>query len=202
VESHAESISALLRQFNHELSAGLSREFETAVTVGSEQAAAQLGRIQVLQITADDVSSSGLVAGLITGGAAALLMVLGGPVFLPIVSMAGFPFLQKALLEKNLADAKTKLAPQMRSAVNRTLTDFADNVLAAVDRDIDAISQAADIRFQDLLAQEQRRVEAEIRARQTDQADLSARLHIVGGISDELTAIRNEMQQISDVPIQ
>jgi hypothetical protein len=77
------------------------------------------------------------------------------------------------------------------------LTDFGDNVLAAVDHDIDAIYKAADARFEELLAQEQRRVEGEIRARRQDRADVVARSEAMSSISEELAAIRSDMQQFS-----
>jgi hypothetical protein len=171
IESHTGPINALIDQFDRELTKAIAVEFQTRLQlVNTRQSNQETGLVGDFALSAEDVSKSTLIAGLVAGGAAALMIAMGGPIFIPIIGMAGFPFLRDTFLQKKLEQAKSKLTPQLHQLLADTMERFSNSITGAIDGNMEILKVSANKKYDDLLEMAQELVKGEISARQKDQA--------------------------------
>lgn len=65
-----------------------------------------------------------VTAGLYAGGAAAIMMGLGGGLLLPLVGFAAYPVIRKRLEERALEEAKNLVEDEMEGIVGNVLTEL------------------------------------------------------------------------------
>lgn len=200
IESHAAPLANLLTQIDRQVVTTLSREFEQLVGVLRPEGDFRLSQVEdSLNLQADDVSKTSLRTGLIAGGAATLMMVMGAGMFVPVIGMAGLPFLSKAMTEQHLQLAKRKLRPKLTEALEKVLGAFSTRVLETVSGNIYELRNTAVNRFDDLLAELSRRISEELSRRRTSQqeskhiiAELKARKYKLQELISDLQLIINE----------
>ncbi len=90
--SYAPNIDVLLRAVEKEVARGISYRFNQKVALSANLGGKVGGGGYAIDITAVDVSNSTIKAGAITAGGAGLLMLVGGPVLMPFISMAAVLF--------------------------------------------------------------------------------------------------------------
>ena len=70
-------------------------------------------------MTANDISSAGLEAGVITAAGAITLSLMGASVLMPMVSMAVFPMLRQYFLKNSLNKEKEEILPNVRAELRQ-----------------------------------------------------------------------------------
>jgi hypothetical protein len=202
IESHAAPLASLLTQIDRQVVISLSREFEQLVGGLRPEGDFQLSQVEdSLNLQADDVSKTSLRTGLIAGGAATLLMLMGAGMFVPVIGMAGLPFLSKAMTEQHLQQAKQKLRPKLTEALEEVLGGFSTRVLDTVSDNIHELRDTAVNRFDELLAELSGRVSEELARRRTSQteskqviAELEARKLKLQELINELRLMNTEAE--------
>lgn len=123
VNQYSDYIHELIRKAQAEVTKGLTVAFKQSVHIGGVKGADLLftDSIPVLEAR---TGNANVKAGLVIGGAGTLAILLGGPFFLPIVGMAGLPFLSQKLAEKQLENIK----PELISAARRQIRQLAENL--------------------------------------------------------------------------
>jgi len=198
LESHTAPLVSLLSQLDRQLASGLAREFQTQVgSLALRRVSPYVAPTTELSLTADDVSNSTMVAGLITGGAAAAILVLGGPVLLPLVSMAGFPLLQKILLENNLSAAKAKLLPKLHALLHDVLERFTTEMIKVIEAEISALQQGAEARYEALLEDFRLRMASEQQRRAIERQDTGMQINALRAMRERIKQLICEVEQIT-----
>lgn len=168
-EQYMPAIRRLIRMLERELALALSNEFNTQLQRLDVRLSEHSGGVQgELSISADDISNTPILAGLLAGGAGAAAMLFGGPLLLPLVGMAGFPFLQKHMMQQQLAKAKEKLIPELQGVLHEVLRQFAAEIELSVDSNISEVLEAANRRYAEIIGRLRQQLEIE---RGRDSAD-------------------------------
>lgn len=126
----------MLRKLEKEVSIGLSNSFKQTVKLKAFHG-------EVLRFTENvdslpmQTGNANIKAGLLMGGASSIALLLGASFFIPLVGMAGLPFLSQKIAEKTLGNVK----PDLISAVDLQLTGLLDQFQNKLER---YIRQAAE----------------------------------------------------------
>lgn len=122
VNQYSDYVHELLRKMQVEVIKGLTTAFKESVHIQAVKGA-NIQIVDSIPILSARTGNANVKAGLVLGGASTLAILLGGPFFLPIVGMAGLPFLSQKLAEKQLEDIK----PELITATGRQISQLVDN---------------------------------------------------------------------------
>ncbi|QOR66362.1 dynamin family protein [Cytobacillus suaedae] len=148
IEKYTPHIHDLLGKLEIEISNGLSQSFEEQVLIrtGNGLGLQYEGQVKVgLGKKGDPVVTSGLLV----GGASALALLLGGPILIPIIGMAGLPFLQRKLIKSQLEQIKPKILLETEKQLANVKENFSNGVLSYVDDAIRKIKAESLTQFQE-----------------------------------------------------
>lgn len=164
IELHSPAMVKLLQMLEQALASALAAEFNTAMLplVNKNKLDGLNSAENGFALTASDLSNTPVVAGLIAGGAGMLAMLLGGPILLPIVGMAGFPFIQKHMMQDQLKKAKEKLLPELDNALDQVMEQFSSQVEQWLLNNVRLVREAAEQRYVEIVRMHKMRLEAEI----------------------------------------
>ncbi|GMK40577.1 hypothetical protein PCCS19_36330 [Paenibacillus sp. CCS19] len=164
IEQYTPSMVKMLQMLEQELATALATEFNTALLPLLDK-----GKLETLHtadnnfhITGADLSNTPIMAGLIAGGAGMLAMLLGGPLLLPLVGMAGFPFIQKYMMQEQLKKAREKLQPELDAVLDQVVDAFSVQVESWLLNNAGLIRKAAEARYVDIVRANKLRLESEI----------------------------------------
>jgi AcrR family transcriptional regulator len=128
-------------------------------------------------------------------------MLMGAGMFVPVIGMAGLPFLSKAMTEQHLQQAKQKLRPKLTEALEEVMGGFSTRVLDTVSDNIHELRDTAVNRFDELLAELSGRVSEELARRRTSQteskqviAELEARKLKLQELINDLRSMNTEAE--------
>jgi small GTP-binding protein len=174
VYSYSVSMNQMLAKVNHEIATGLARHFNSAIAVSSNsQVTTEFNRTTIkIDIEADDISNVTTQAGLIVGGAAGLLALIGGPLLLPIVGLAGYPFLQKNMLDQKLRVAKDKIIPELVNLINQTFNTLYGEIEKNISNSISQIIDLNEQKFHEIFDTFLIKVESEIENKKSNKEEL------------------------------
>jgi hypothetical protein len=154
-----------------------------------------------LQLSAEDVKSARGKVGIAAAGAAALAMVLGAPIVVPFVTLAGYPILSDKFHDYQLSEAKAKLRPELYSALEKALATFSAEVVNATSEELHSIQASAEERYDILLLQVSQQVRTEIVRRRTahllaDNSVETTRRHAesLGQLHSDLQRLRSSLE--------
>ncbi|SHP77036.1 isoniazid inductible protein IniC [Mycobacteroides abscessus subsp. abscessus] len=123
VNQYSDYILELLRKTQAEVIKGLTASFKQTVHIHAVRGS-DLQFNESIPILSARSGNANVKAGLVVGGVSTIAMLLGGPFFLPIVGMAGLPFLSQKLAERQLEIVK----PEIISAAGRQISQLVDNL--------------------------------------------------------------------------
>jgi GTPase Era involved in 16S rRNA processing len=170
IEQHTESIHMLLMQLEQRLAEAHVREFDVLFNSRQHLHTSSLqSHMGDWTLSADDVSNTSLKAGLFAGGAGALAMLLGSSLFLPMLSLAGYPLLQKLMLDRKLTEAKEALLDQFGPKMDQVMEQFQHDVLDYISDQIDRLRDSAAEAFDQELSSVLGRLRAELNHRKQDE---------------------------------
>ncbi|NRF94525.1 AAA family ATPase [Paenibacillus frigoriresistens] len=170
-EQYGLSIHYLFDKFEQELTRSLSTMFQESVQIRLYQS----GRI-VIDTTQPVATVSGtnsnVKAGLVVGGMSAVALLLGGTFLIPIIGMAGLPFIQQKVAEKQLENANPILLAAADEQLNMLFEQGRMMLSAYVSTSVQQIREKALSEFLRLLESRKRKVDRQIQA-QSSQEDHS-----------------------------
>lgn len=117
MNSHLTGVDRVLTQLEQKLSEALSRYFNKKVFINT--VSEEINFKPCLAMTANDISSAGLEAGVITAAGAITLSLMGASVLMPMVSMAVFPMLRQHFLKNSLNKEKEEILPNVRAELRQ-----------------------------------------------------------------------------------
>ncbi|TJY42219.1 hypothetical protein E5161_09420 [Cohnella pontilimi] len=127
LDQNTDAIQQLLLELEKAVSAGLMQSFRESVQIRGYREV----RINVDLTDTLNVNGGGnphVKAGLLVGGASSIALMLGGTFLIPIIGMAGLPFLQHKMAEKKLESMK----PDVILALNSHLDTVYDKTRVAI----------------------------------------------------------------------
>lgn len=173
VAAYSPHIDRLLQMLERELANGISYRFRQKVTVSTEGVGHFRQERALFDISAQDVSDANMKAGLITAGGAGLMMLIGGPVLLPFISMAAFPFLQKKILEDKLATAKDAVIPAIQEQIAGAVYTLKQSIHVHIKQKTEQIVQNTEYVYDMILNDLRERVQANIREKNVQKDSIT-----------------------------
>jgi len=167
IEQYMPAVDKLLQMLERELAIGLATEFNTNISRLAIQKRG--GAIQVdakLAITSENLLSTQVIAGVIAGSVGVIASLMGGIVFLPFVSLAGFPVLQNMMAKKQLESNKEKLLPELDEALRQVGLGFRAELDKQLDQLTTDIQDAAILRYEEFVEFIHVQLAREVRERQ------------------------------------
>ncbi|ANX13921.1 hypothetical protein ABE41_018065 [Fictibacillus arsenicus] len=142
VDQYGEHIQSLLMKLHNEVEKGLSSSFNQRIQMNHSRQS-QLSYetdIPVLNMTSGNAN---VKAGLIMGGVSTVAILLGGPFFIPLVGMAGMPFLSQKVAEKQLQNLKPELLLAVEGQINVLLEELHRNLDTFIHNQVNTIKNDA-----------------------------------------------------------
>jgi len=201
IEQHVGQINTLLNTLDRRLIAALGAEFEAHVPQLRSHGGLVLNSVDMVGLSAEDVSTAPQRAGLLAGGAAAALLVLHASLFVPIIGMAAFPFLVRGMTEFQLRSAKEKIRQPLRDALDQTLTKFEERVLGAVSADIDTLRRTAEDRYDMLMTELRDRVASHIQEKALSQEKTKGKMAELQNALQHLSASAERIAEALSSPV-
>jgi len=192
VRSHNSAFNRFFTMLEIEIAKGLAKEFKTQVKMTAVVPRAQTNiEIDKLDITAKDISNTLINAGLITGAAAIVPLLLGAPIFIPFISLGLYPFLRDKLLKDNLKDAKDQLKTELNKKFPDLKNGMSDMLCEILRSNAEAIRNRSIERFQGLVNDMKTEMEKNLKEKREgiDSGDQKER---------DLESIREKLETIRD----
>lgn len=194
--SYAPNIDVLLRAVEKEVARGISYRFNQKVALSANLGGQVGSRGYAIDITAVDVSNSTIKAGAITAGGAGLLMLVGGPVLMPFISMAAFPFLQRKFLQDQLATAKEQAIPAIQEQMADCICRMQQELHKYIEEKCQIIVKNSEYAYDTILENLQAEVAAEIANKRNRSNNLAGE---VAGLNSKLTLIHQTLEALQEV---
>ena len=197
ITSYSGPMNLMLSKLNHELANALARYFNTTMAFhGNSHVSTEFkGTPAKISIEADDISNVTMKAGLIAGGAAGLLMLVGGPLLLPLIGLAGMPYLQKAMLDNKLKEAKAKVLPELSNLINQTFNPLSGEIEKNMSTSVEQIVILNEQRFSEIFSAYKEEIEQNIMAKKTNQDSFLTEQKDLNCKKDLLTKLLQELKR-------
>ncbi|MED4785227.1 dynamin family protein [Brevibacillus choshinensis] len=138
LEQYGDAIHDFLRKVEREVSKGLSAAFQQNVQVKAQYGSAH-DFTETVPIPFSSSGNASVKAGLVVGGASALLMLLGGGFLVPVIAMAGIPGLQQLIAERQLENQKPQLLTVLNDHLDALLKEFRHRLAGYVHQSFEQI---------------------------------------------------------------
>lgn len=191
VASYSPSIDQLLKALEKEVARGISYRFNQKVVLKSNISGEVHRQRFNFNLYADDVSKTTIHAGAIAAGGAGLMMLVGGPLLMPFISMAAFPFLQRKFLEEKLASAKEQIIPAVQEQIADYIYKLRKSIHEYIDEKCIVITKNAEASYDIILEDLQQRINKELQAKEYTKSNLATD---VQGITESITEIKEFVQ--------
>lgn len=172
VAVYSPHIEQLLKILEKELAKGISYKFNQKVKLSAYGQGEIQQRNFLFDLTAPDVSDSTLKAGVISAGGAGLMMLLGGPVLMPFISMAAFPYLQRRFVEQKLAQAKDEIIPVVQEQLAKSIYDLKLAIGDYVDKRTAFIIANTENAYEKILSDLKKDIEMQIHEKNENNVEL------------------------------
>lgn len=194
ISTYSVAMNQMLVKLNKELAAGLARHFNTSVNTSSHVSMEFNPTPVKITIEADDISNVTLKAGLITGSATGLLMLAGGSLFVPLIGLAGMPYLQKTMLNQKLKEAKERIIPDLSNLINQTFNSLYKEIEKKIDTSIEQILSLNEQQFFEIFNTYVKKIEKEIQYKKSIQDTLEDQWVDLSNKNDLLTTLLMELR--------
>lgn len=164
VEQYGDHINDLLVRLKQEIIKGLSNSFKQKVQMNAR-------RIRGIEYEANlpilnyKSGNANVKAGALMGGVSTVALLLGGGFFIPVVGMAGMPFISQKIAEKQLENVKPELVNGVRSQIDILIEELHQSVDVYVHQQVREIRELSLEEFAKLLQSFQSMVNVQIDAK-------------------------------------
>ena len=188
------AISKLLLMLENELAIGLAKHFNSSITklnVNKGLNDIENREVYSLQIEAEDISGTPLMAGIIAAATSGVLLLLAGPIFISFVGMAGLPFLQKKMVEGRLVEAKNKLRPELNVAIDKVIESFSSGLDELVLNKTSEIKNECSETYDELLKSIVLKIQREINEKQDLRTNSQERINRLNKSIEDINKYRD-----------
>lgn len=191
VNTYAQSVEKVLSQLGQAVAAGLSNYFKQHVTLNNQYLVSSEQRIlqNPVIIEADDISHVTTQAGIISAGMAGVMVLIGGTMIMPFISMAAFPLLQKKMLEGKLKEAKINVKPELTAAINQSVQSLYKEVERNITYRIEQLQQISEERYEQLVEKHRVRLRTEMEVKRQDH----------NGAEQRMTILINKLKELEEI---
>ncbi|WP_108671380.1 dynamin family protein [Peribacillus acanthi] len=168
IEVYSDKIHILLGKLEIEISSGLSKSFQEQVKIHSYRDY-RISEEQEIEFHNQETMDPLVTSGLLVGGVSTLAMILGGPILIPIIGMAGLPFIQKKMLKIQLDTIKPEIKSEARKQLFYVKDSFTASVESYIERSIHEIKEETLKQFSVQTTRMMHSLESEIRNKQKDR---------------------------------
>lgn len=194
--SYAPNIDVLLRTVEKEVARGISYRFNQKVALNANISGGVRESGYSVNVTALDVSNATVQAGAIAAGGAGLLMLIGGPVLMPFISMAAFPLLQRKFLEDKLATAKEQAIPAIQEQMADCIMKMQQSLHQYIAEKCTIIVKNSEYAYDTVLDNLQESIDEEIQNKKNLSNDLGTD---IANLNAEIDIIHNTLQNMQEV---
>lgn len=191
VAAYSPHVDRLLQMLERELANGISYRFRQKVEVSTDGVGHFRQGRTLFDISAQDVSDANMKAGIITAGGAGLMMLIGGPILLPFISMAAFPFLQKKILEDKLATAKDAVIPAIQEQIAGAVYKLRQSIYDHIKQKTGQIVQNTEYVYDMILNDLKERVQTSIREKEEHEANITQTVETIDANMNDMMRIMN-----------
>ena len=153
------------------------------------------GRYEV-NLVALDVSNSSVKAGAMAAGGAGLLMLMGGSVLMPFISMAAFPLLQRKFLQEKLAEAKEQIIPLMQEELANSMMHVKNALYKYIDERCAILVENSDSAYSFILDNAKKEFDTELREKQNKVQSLNNSIMTYTNMLETIRDILNRVQEV------
>lgn len=194
IDQYSDYISELLRKLQVEVSMGLSKSFNESVRIGSIR---DQYRYEVaFPIFDSSTGNASIKAGALLGGASTVAILLGGPFLIPIVGMAGMPFLHQKIAEQQLEKVKPELRQKVNQHLDAILRDFQVRLQHYISTEVQGIKKDALEEFTSLVVYIQEAIQKEVRVKSQEKKDKQRDLAELSKLKMEILSFIQEEEKV------
>jgi hypothetical protein len=169
VNQYSDYVHELMRKTQAEVIKGLTNAFKQNVHIHAVNGS-DFQFTDSIPILNARTGNANVKAGLVLGGASTLAILLGGPFFLPIVGMAGLPFLSQKLAEKQLENVKPELINTAGRQISLLVDNFEEQINHYIQKTKEQIEEQSLEEFSRLLRSYEVILKSEINSKQKESA--------------------------------
>lgn len=173
MQTHFSGIDKVLTQLEEKLSLALSRYFNRKVFISS--VSEELWINPQIQMTARDISSATISAGVVTATGTIALSLLGASMFTPLVSMAVFPMLREKFLKDSLKESKEEVLPQLHEEIQRFIWDLQESIQKNIENRIRDITFCVQDNYQRFITGYKKNMQMCLEDKQKNEEELVGR---------------------------
>jgi len=168
IERYNPHIHELIGKLETALLQILEETFESQVISKQFHSNQQVSNVVQVELSVGKQLDPLLTSGLIVGGASTLLLVLGGPILLPILGMVGLPYLQRKMQKENLEKLKPQMKADLTVQLQQIQFDFTDEVQTYIYKSCHEILEQCVLMFKDRILEQEQIVQQQLQSRETN----------------------------------
>ncbi|MFV8829914.1 dynamin family protein [Alkalihalobacterium sp. APHAB7] len=195
IDQYSDHINNLFHKLQQEVSRGLAESFEQSVRIQAYQSE----NIQYSNPMLSFETKSGnanVKAGLAMGGASTVALLLGASFFIPIVGMAGLPFLSQKIAEKQLENLKPELISTVQLKTNELIDQFQLQLDQYIRDQMFTIKEQSVDEFHRLLSSYYRMVQDEIRKKTEETSQINEYRAKLEGCKEWIERMSNQKEVV------
>lgn len=196
VDTYYIYIDSFFEKLEKELATGLATYFNTRINISNQGNRGLPEREHsnyIINIEAEDISNVTTTAGLISAGTAGIMTLIGGPIVLPFVSMAAFPFLQKKMLEGRLKEAKIAIKPEVNAALDRCIANLHMEIEKDVIARIESITKTTEETYNSLFTKVASQIQVEVERRESKMSDIHSDVNLLNNQLDFILEMESKL---------
>ena len=194
--SYVPNIDVIIRTVEKEIARGISYYFNQKIALNTQyNNRLSNGRYEI-NLVALDVSNSSVKAGAIAAGGAGLLMLMGGSVLMPFISMAAFPLLQRKFLQEKLSEAKEMIIPLMQEELANSMMHVKNTLYKYIDERCAILVANSDSAYSFILDNTKKEFDTELREKQNKVQSLN---NSIMAYTNTLVTIKDILNRVQEV---
>lgn len=163
VNNYSPQIDTLIKKLEQEILSGFANLFQKEVN--ALQINHSLNKLEEISLTIKPKTGSSdttIKSGLLTAGAGTIMILLSGGLLFPIITLAGFPYLNKLLSEKKLNELKEEVIPHVDNEIENLINKLKGSTHQYIEEEINALQEKALYRFKEHVTSYKQKLELEI----------------------------------------
>ncbi|RSK28777.1 hypothetical protein EJF36_18905 [Bacillus sp. HMF5848] len=173
IDQYEDSINSLFHKLSRSVEKGLADAFSENVKLHAQHEGGLRFDVDAPMIQASS-GNAHVKAGLLMGGASSIALLMGAGFFLPLVGMAGLPFLSQKIAEKQMETIKPELMAAVREQVDVLIDDFQSYLNRYIRKNIESIRENSLMEFDRIIQSYEQLLQNEIRNKEKEAADIAA----------------------------
>lgn len=191
LDQYNEQINHLFAELAKEVSKGLSESFKSTVKIHADRH----GELEIdpeIPFIEATTGNASVKAGLVIGGASTIALLLGGSFFIPLVGMAGLPFLQNKIMQKQLENIKPQLQMSMDEQLTVLIESFNEKLDQYIESSVRRIEEQTTTQFEQQVSYLKTTIDEQIREAHEESSKLQDKLRALTALESQIGKIVKE----------